>query len=210
MVYGYGEGASSDKKGYNPTGGPVALHGKKLLPVLSVLSSPADPGLLISESLEIISHLQSSHGSIPCASSPSRLVDWKKAFDEVKRKLVRPRIVRMTHLKDWADERDVAYARNKYEKSGFDFDAALADSESLKVSMGAILNDLDSSVLLGGSESSPTVMQHGVWSMDDLCLVPDLRSLTAVKGVAWPPRVRKYVEGACGGEFGDYFGCAVE
>lgn len=48
VVYGYGQGASPDKCGYDETGGPVALTGKKMLPVLEV------DGTMMGESLEII------------------------------------------------------------------------------------------------------------------------------------------------------------
>jgi len=36
VVYGYGQGAGADRKGYDESGGPVALTGKKMLPVLEM------------------------------------------------------------------------------------------------------------------------------------------------------------------------------
>ena len=171
VVYGYGEGAGPEKCGYNPTGGPVALLGKKVLPVLQQHGNP----LMMSESLEIVSFLQAKHGGLPCRAEPARLTAWKSKFDNVKRALVRPGITMLTHLKDWADKRDVEYATNKYIKSGFDFEGSLKNSDSLKKSMSALLVELDASVLKGGSSAIPVVMEHGAWGMDDLCLIPDLR-----------------------------------
>ena len=118
VVYGYGAGAPPSKKGYDPTGGPVKLLGEKLLPVLEI------NGSLYGESLDIIGRLQTlpSIPSIPCASSPTRLNEWKKIFSPLKSALVRPRIVKLKHLKDWEDERDVGYAREKYRNMGFDYE----------------------------------------------------------------------------------------
>jgi hypothetical protein len=74
-----------------------------------------------------------------------------------------------------------------------------------------MLRKLDSSVLLGTTgEGLPCVMEHGEFSVDDVCLLPDLRTLSVVKGIEWPERVKKYVEGHCTGECGTYFGVAVE
>ena len=55
--------------------------------------------------------------------------------------------------------------------------------------------------MLVSSSSSPTsagnqLLSLNRWglSMDDLLLLPDLRTLTAVPGIEWPPRVRQYVD----------------
>ncbi len=213
IVYGYGEGASLAKKGYNEFGGPVALMGKKELPVLEVADDDVDDDgtAMMCESLEILSYLQSKHGGLPCQASPSSLVSWKKLYDDVKRQLVRPRITKLTHLKDWSDVRDVEYATLKYTNCGFDYSNADKYSDKFKSRMNEILLDLDSRILNGvSSEGLPVIMSHGAFSMDDILLLPDLRSLTCVKGVVWPERVRRYVEGWCAGQFGEYFHVAVE
>ena len=57
----------------------------------------------------------------------------------------------------------------------------------------ALDRQLDSTVLKGGSASGPVSVNEYGWGIDDLCLLPDLRSLTVVKGVEWPERVRRYL-----------------
>ena len=138
VVYGYGQGATADRKGYDEQGGPVALTGKKMLPVLEMAGSK------YIESLEIVGLVQSWGGcpSLPCAASPDRLNGWKKEFGPVKSALVRPRIVKLTNLKDWEDPRDVAYARNKYANAGFDYDKSLAESKELKEEATRLLKEV--------------------------------------------------------------------
>ena len=190
VVYGYGQGAGPEKKGYDVTGGPVSLTGKKMLPVLEM------DGRKYAESLEIVDMVQSFSGSpsIPCAASPDRLKAWQRKFGDVKSALVRPRIVQLTNLADWSDPRDVAYAKNKYASKGFDYGEALSNSKKLKISATALLKELDESVLAGGKDGTPVSINEYGWGIDDLCLLPDLRSLTVVKGVEWPVRVRRYLE----------------
>lgn len=69
--------------------------------------------------------------------------------------------------------------------------AVLSRSSSLKSEISSSLKSLDTDVLLG---SSPISINSYGWGVDDLCLLPDLRSLTCVEGVVWPERVRKYLE----------------
>jgi len=111
----------------------------------------------------------------------------------VKSALVRPRIVKLTNLKDWSDPRDVEYAKNKYINAGFDYDASLAESQKLKEEATRLLKELDTTVLMGGSDSGPVSVNEYGWGIDDLCLLPDLRSLTVVAGVEWPERIRRYL-----------------
>lgn len=144
------------------------------------------------ESLEIISYLISKHNlSLPLVAAPPWLSDWHKRFAPVKSALVRPRIIALTHLKDWADPRDVEYAKAKYHRLGFDYEEAdRKTSESLE-EMNDLLVEL-SELMKGGGNPSPSIMPYG-FSGDDVCLLPDLRSLTCVAGVVFPEKVRRYL-----------------
>jgi glutaredoxin 2 len=196
-LYNYGSGASPSKSGYDENGGPKVLMGTKVLPVLEVVGEG-----MRGESLEIISYLQHKYPNpttVSCASEPKSLRDWKsQGFSACKSSLVRPRITHLTHLKDWSDPRDVVYAKAKYTGMGFDYNKSLASTPKLVEEMNSHLSHLSSSVLLPNSSGGLSVQSVGL-SMDDICLLPDLRSLTVVDGIVWPEKVRKYMEDGCEG-----------
>lgn len=91
---------------------------------------------------------------------------------------------------------------------GFDYADVMEKSEELKREISESLKNLDNDVLRGNNPVS--INEYG-WGIDDLCLLPDLRSLTVVKGIFWPERVRRYLEESfrdCPGELYDDY--AVE
>lgn len=189
VVYGYGEGAPPEKHGYGA--GPKTLTGKKMLPVLQGSDVPAPAGMAgLPESLDICSFLIAKHGlNVPCGTG--RLDKWKARFSPVKSKLSRPRVVKMP-VQDWENDNDVAYARQKYEGNGFDYSAALAETPTLLEEMNELLKELD-----GLLESDTSVHNWG-FSMEDITALPDMKTLSCVDGLVWPPRVRKWVDSAYG------------
>ena len=61
--------------------------------------------------------IELSFGRSAEASGRQELKDFfasKGAFKETQRTLTRGEVIKMTHLKDWADPKDVKYAREKY------------------------------------------------------------------------------------------------
>jgi len=190
VVYGYGEGAPAEKHGYGD--GPVKLTGKKMLPVLEGPDVPKPSNNMVGmpESLDICSYLIAHHKlNVPCATG--RLDKWKQRFNPVKSKLSRPRIIKVP-VKDWEKEEDVAYAKQKYEGNGFNYEAALAETPTLLDEMNKLLLELDG--LLDGDES---IYSWGL-SMEDITLLPDMKTLTVVDGIVWPPKVRKWIDVAYG------------
>ena len=95
-------------------------------------------------------------------------------------------------LFDFETKADKEYARNKYEKSGFDYDKADALNEDSKLRMTQALQQFE--LLL---HSDGTINGNGQYEMDDVIYLPDLRKLTCVKGLVWPPKVKRYVAAAC-------------
>eukprot|EP00929_Paragymnodinium_shiwhaense_P009160 TRINITY_DN113218_c0_g1_i1.p1 TRINITY_DN113218_c0_g1~~TRINITY_DN113218_c0_g1_i1.p1 ORF type:complete len:304 (-),score=15.33 TRINITY_DN113218_c0_g1_i1:31-942(-) len=192
VLYGYGEGAVPDAcggTGYNPGGGPVALTGKKLLPVLEGEGVPTMPGAKgMPESLEICSYIIAKHNLIlPCDSGRPDLAKYRKEFKEISAQLIKPRETKMP-IKDWANPQDAAYARWKYTtKAGFDYDAAEAATQDLLAQVNEKLLELVP--LIRGSDS----LNEWGWGMDDVILLPDLRRLMCVKGVVFPPKVEAYM-----------------
>jgi len=190
-LYHYGEGSDM----WNPEGGPIPLMGKKVLPVLEL-----EDGSKIGESLDIVAYLGKTYGNSQLlkgltvtdadgytgasfSSDNNELSDWEKRFGKVKSPLTRPRITQMTHLTDWADERDIAYARRKYERMGFSYDDAERDFVKLSGEMNELLVELDVIVAKFSSE----------FAMDDCTLLPNLRTLGVVKGIVWPEKLKSYV-----------------
>ena len=194
VVYGYGEGANPDAcggTGYSPKGGPIALTGHKMLPVLQGPDLPAlkEGYKGMPESMEIAAFLMGRHGvALPCDPGRDDLGAWHKTFKPVLSLLSRPRNIQMKNA-DWAAPQDVAYAKWKYStRFGFDYEDAVARTPQLVEEMSALLIELDG--LLRGDDC---LNSWGV-GMDDIKLLPDLRTLSCVKGVVWPPRVKAYVE----------------
>ena len=94
-------------------------------------------------------------------------------------------------------------AKNKYiTKDGFDYEDAMSRTASLVSQANDLLEELEGLLYC---ENSCNAWGKG---MDDIVLLPDLRSLTCVKGIVWPEKVRKYIDtcyqGVLSGLYDDY------
>ena len=94
------------------------------------------------------------------------------------------RVVRMP-IADWADPRDVAYRRFK-KKLPIELPPVAAQPEQL-AALNAKLAELPA--LLRGEGCA----NAWGWGMDDVVLLPLLRSFTCVAGVSWPAEVEAYL-----------------
>jgi len=188
VVYGYGD-KLGDSKGKYSSG--VVLTGKKQLPVLERPDHEYMP-----ESGDIIEAIEQLTGAAwPEASGRADLRDFfdsKGAFKLAGRKLTRPELIQMRELKDWAKEEDVCYAKEKYTKDGFDYDAAVAGRSETLEEMAQLLLGLDKLLL-----SDASFNENGEKSWDDLCYLPELRTLSCTPGLKWPARLKKYVVDSC-------------
>ena len=185
VVYGYGDASE--------TTGPKKLLGKKVLPVLEL-----EDGSMMMESLDIVAYLDARAGGpafARLAPQTGRFAEWLARYKPVQRLLYRPRILKMP-IVDWTDDaaRDVGYARAKYTKQGFDYDAAEAGTADQIKAVNALLGELDA-LLHPGAAAGGACNAWGP-SLDDVTLLPDLRTLTCVAGVAWPAGLRAYMEAA--------------
>lgn len=190
-VYGYGDSLGDPKKGLYDSG--AQLTGKKQLPVLEV------DGKLIPESNDIISYIEGMQGPgkilLPPLSGRKDLKDFfssKGKFKEALNILTRPEKIKMTHLKDWARSEDIKYAKDKYENAGFDYAAAEAAKEENITNMNSYLEELDTMVY---SDEALTDNPCGL-SWDDVVYLPQIRTLTCVKGLTWPKKLRAYTVNA--------------
>lgn len=180
--------------GYGDFEGPEALTGKKLLPALEYVDNEGETKYML-ESLDIVDFIEKIDAGRNSKQTPPAkrddIQEWVKKVKPTHAALTRPAILKMP-IKDWANVEDVTYAVNKYTtRFGFNYtEAQQAKAQHLK-EMNARLEELDE--LLHSEESANPEGR----SMDDVLLVPDLRTLSSVKGVQWPARVRAYVDKAC-------------
>ena len=201
--YGYGAGADPAKcegRGHDPQdGGTVPLMGKKLCPVLTGDEVPTRDGLQgLGESMEICSYAAGiSSGRLAPATGRADVSGWLDRVGDTRKALERPRLIRMP-VPDFADARDVEYAKWTHTRRGFDYAEAEAATPQLLVEMQAGLEEL--ATMLRGRDASrggaPTLNAWGA-SVDDALVLPILRSLTCVRDLKWPPLVREYVDGMC-------------
>ena len=199
-VYGYGDRLGDASKKENCYDGGVVLTGKKSLPVLERVGPDGSRDWLKAESLDIIAWVlaQREDGNGPAFPERSGREDLKEYFRSqgrfkiVQRILSRPRNLKQTHLTDWAREEDRAYAKAKYEGGGFDYAAAAEADAAGKTEMAALLKEADGALL--GSDTS--LYASGTLGFDDLLYLPELRTLSVVKGLVWPERLRNYVVAA--------------
>ena len=212
IVYGYGDKLGDEtKQGCYSTG--VVLTGKKELPVLEQITiiktvdgkEEEVRDWLKAESLDIIDWVQSQPGCSPFApkSNDKKLAqffDTNGRFKILQRIVLLPRYQKMIYLKDWMREEDRSYAKTKYEKGGFDYDAAeKADCESIE-EMNLLLQEFETTFLPLPSDTTTTTISlypTGIPGYDDLLYLPELRTVTVVaKGVVWPARLKQYVVSA--------------
>lgn len=199
VVYGYGDKLGDESKtGTCCYDGGVVLSGKKELPVMEKIGpDETTRQWLKTESLDIIEWVQEQLDESDRFRAKSEREDLKAFFASdgrfkiVQRLLARPRWIKMTHVKDFLRKEDRDYAVAKYEKGGFDYAAAEASDAESKVEMTTLLEEVSS--LLG---SDTSFYKDGVLGLDDLLYLPELRTVTLVKGLGWPERLRNYVVSA--------------
>ena len=203
-VYGYGDNLGDDSKGKYYGGS--TLTGKKMLPVLEI--SGRNPKYM-GESSIIIAYLEgiSADTGTPQLIPPSPVrkdlatfFASDGEFKRLQRILTRPLVIRMKHLKDWQKDEDVAYAIEKYEKAGFDYEDAERRRPEAAKRMEKLLVELEAMM-----QSDISMTGRGK-SWDDVFTLPELRTLSCAPDLRWPNKLRKYLDDSlkrCG--VGSYF-----
>lgn len=196
VLYGYGDKLGDESKTGCYDGG-VVLTGKKQLPVLEKIGSDGTREWLKAESLDIMEWFQEQLDEPDRFRAKSEREDLKAffgstgRFKNVQRLLSRPRYLKMTHVKDFLRKEDRDYAVAKYEKGGFDYAAAEASSAESKSKMKTLLEEANNLL-----RSDTSFYEDGLLGFDDLLYLPELRTVTLVKGIEWPERLRNYVVSA--------------
>mmetsp|Transcript_18141 Transcript_18141/g.23753 ORF Transcript_18141/g.23753 Transcript_18141/m.23753 type:complete len:302 (-) Transcript_18141:101-1006(-) len=191
---------------------PTALVGKKIAPIFAL---PEDD-LVMGESMDIIKLVDTDPrfgaiNTIKPATGREDIKKWQKSVQTLLRVLQRPRYVATGLLPEFQqlDGRH-AFIKNHqlppYEKpewkgndenpDGMDMDLKLKlyaeamakDPASSVEELNAKLVELDDIVF------SEHYCSEGGLSLDDIDLWARLRSITIVKGVEWPTKLRNYMD----------------
>jgi len=173
--------------------------GKKKLPVLELMGTKTKDAFIIIEMLDE----NTTHRSIPPLTKREDLKRWLEDTRSTRGDLSYPRLMSMP-VKDWSDAVDIRDAKRKWERKVYRRDA-LSRTDELITKMNEMLEFFSDKILY----NAYGVNEFG-FGMDDIITLPHLRSLTCVKGIKWPRKVRSYLQNAFDGTVAElYFEHAV-
>ena len=161
---------------------PIGLVGKKMVPILI-----KEDGTAMGESLDIVRYLDEYTGGerLDETVRPA-LQAWLDKVNAYSGQLLSPRSTRIG-LPEFATESARAYYTAKKSAQYGDFAENLARSDELLARLHADLPELLPLI------TSPDHLGAHL-GYEDIITFPLLRNLTMVKGVNYPPAVRRYVE----------------
>lgn len=163
---------------------PVSLVGAKAAPIFVPVG-----GKPFTESWDVVDYIDQHFGdgaTIKKASGREDLAQWIESAMPTLNTLYNPRLY-AAPLPEFTLRASREFFREKREKSSGPFSDALAKSPALVQKTNALLKELEPLLV-----SSHAV--NGELSYDDLDLFGRLRSLTLVKGIEWPAKVREFME----------------
>jgi len=192
---------------------PTALVGKKVAPIFAL---PEDD-LIMGESLDIIALIDSDErfgktGVILPATGRKDLKAWQKSVQTLLRTLQRPRYVATGLLPEFQqlDGRH-AFIKNHqlppYEKPEWKGDGTdenpgipmdqklMLYAEAMAKDPAPLIEELNAKLVeLDDIIFCEHYCSDGGLSMDDIDLWSRLRSISIIKGVEWPKKLRKYID----------------
>lgn len=192
---------------------PTKLIGKKIAPIFEI---PEDD-FIMGESLDIIEKVDSDErygatGQVLPATGRKDIKAWQKSVQTLLRTLQRPRYVATGLLPEFQqlDGRHAfiknhqlpPYEKPEWKGDGTDENPGMPMDEKLKLYAEAmakdpapLLEDLNAKLIeLDDMVFSEHHCSEGGISMDDVDLWARLRSITIIKGVQWPTKLRAYME----------------
>mmetsp|Transcript_39184 Transcript_39184/g.85965 ORF Transcript_39184/g.85965 Transcript_39184/m.85965 type:complete len:309 (-) Transcript_39184:164-1090(-) len=192
---------------------PTKLCGKKIAPIFEI---PEDD-FIMTESLDIIEKVDQDErfgasGQILPATGRSDIKAWQKSVQVLLRTLQRPRYVATGLLPEFQqlDGRHAfiknhqlpPYEKPEWKGDGTDENPGMPMDEKLKLYAEAmakdpapLLEDLNSKLIeLDDLVYSENYCSEGGLSMDDVDLWARLRSITIIKDVEWPTKLRAYMD----------------
>jgi len=192
---------------------PTKLLGKKIAPIFAI---PEDD-LIMGESLDIIEKVEGDERFGPTnvilpATGRTDIKAWQKSVQTLLRTLQRPRYVATGLLPEFQqiDGRHAfiknhqlpPYEKPEWKGDGSDENPGMDMDEKLKLYAEAmakdpapLLEDLNAKLIeLDDMIYSEHYCSEGGMSMDDIDLWARLRSITIIKGVEWPSKLRSYMD----------------
>jgi len=192
---------------------PTKLVGKKIAPIFAL---PVDD-LIMGESLDIIKLVDEDPrfgpvGQIKPATGRTDIKAWQKSVQSLLRTLQRPRYVATGLLPEFQqlDGRHIfiknhqlpPYAKPAWKggteehPEGMDMDEKLQlYAEAMATDPVPMIEELNVKLVeLDDIVSSEHYCSEGGLSYDDIDLWSRLRSITIVKGVKWPSKLRSYMD----------------
>ncbi len=153
---------------------------KKLVPILEY----EDKKYMI-ESLDIVEYLDENYGDkILEKEEQEEIQTWLNSVWATTYQLVIPRFIKMW-LEEFKTQKDIEYFKNKKEMFIWNFETRLQETPQLIKKMEKYLEEL---------ETQENFIAKNTYTYEDICLFPILRSLTCVKNLNFPPKVKSYLE----------------
>ncbi|PXF39990.1 Glutaredoxin 2 [Gracilariopsis chorda] len=185
---------------------PTALVGRKVVPIFQPQGTggPAQP-----ESLDICKHVDNdprfgAPGLLKSATPRDDIAKWMDELAMPMRRLSRVRFSRAPLPEFVFQEARETYIRNHPLSDPGDYEDNFDRSTEYITQVQERLDEL-AEMIYSPEHCSP----HGL-SYDDIVLFPRLRTLTIVKGLVLPKRLREYVEfQAAAAEIPVYDYCAI-
>jgi len=160
---------------------PTKLIGKKVLPVLE------EGGEAMGESLDIVEKIDGAEPLLKPAADRQDIKDWQQKNAMLIRKLTRPRVAEAI-LPEFATKVSrTTWVRNHQFSDGTQFGDCMEATPGLVEELNKQLPELDA--MLASDQS----VNAGGLSYDDITLFPQLRTMTLVKGIQWPPKLLAYI-----------------
>jgi glutaredoxin 2 len=159
----------------------TGLVGKRVIPILV-----KDDGTPMLESMDMVKYIE-GHGE-PLLTGPEReeVAAWADAVVQRIAPLTMPRYP-LLGLPEFATVAALSHYRLRKRKAFGDFDELLAHTRRYIAELMPSLETLD------GMIESPAAI-NGELSLDDIRVLPLLRSAAVVKGLQFPSKVRSYFE----------------
>ncbi|QYJ77265.1 glutaredoxin 2 [Shewanella sp. FJAT-52076] len=161
----------------------IRMVGANMVPILQ-----KDDGSYMAESLDIVAFLDALGGEaqLKPADHEQQIAAWLDKTGYYTSRLLHPRNVRM-NLPEYGSEAAVRwYTEKKTAVIGMSFDEAFAASAEYIAALEPLFTELEFMPL-------PSERNNQL-GYDDVLLFPVLRNLTAVKGLNFGKRVRRYID----------------
>jgi glutaredoxin 2 len=159
----------------------VALVGKRVIPILV-----KDDGQAMLESMDMVDHVERRGDPVLTGPQRPEVAAWAEAFLTKSAPLTMPRYP-LLGLPEFGTIAALDHYNRRKRKAFGDFVELRADTRRY---IGALVPDLEA---LDRMIESPLAL-NGTLSVDDIRVLPLLRSVAVVKGLRFPRKVQDYFE----------------